>query len=224
MRIVIQCAGSKHKTAGSVRCLDGRRVVFVADPRLASAAPGTLLAHPDDGSDRPGQTWRDLVIAANRSPGTFGAGLLAAAALYSPPAYLTLQRTFGVANVFILSAGWGLVRSDFLLPDYDITFSGSAPAESRRRRHHRFADFNALTSLPPDDTVFLGGKDYLPLFDALTAGQEGRRVVFFNSVVEPAIPGCDLRRFPTTRRTNWHYDCATALATGALKVGRMAGA
>ncbi|SFK18318.1 MULTISPECIES: hypothetical protein [Falsiroseomonas] len=65
--------------------------------------------------------------------------------------------------------------------------------------------------------------DYRPLFDALTAGQDGRRIVFFNSLTEPAIFGCDLRRFPTTRRTNWHYDCAIALATGALKVDRMSG-
>ncbi len=218
MRIVIQCAGSKRAGAGSLSTLDGRRVVFVVDPSLAATAPGTLAAHPDGASDRPGQTWRDLVVAANRTPSTSGAGLLEAAALYTPPAYSILQHAFGAANVFILSAGWGLVRSNFLLPDYDITFSGSAPVESRRKRHHRFADFNGLTSLPPDDTVFLGGKDYLPLFDALTAGHARRRIVFVNSGTAPVIAGCDMRRFPTTRRTNWHYDCATAIATGALKV------
>jgi hypothetical protein len=41
-----------------------------------------------------------------------------------------LVEKFGIEKVFILSAGWGLIRADFLTPNYDITFSGSAEAFS----------------------------------------------------------------------------------------------
>jgi hypothetical protein len=35
---------------------------------------------------------------------------------------------FGLENVYVLSASWGLIRADFLTPYYDITFSSSADA------------------------------------------------------------------------------------------------
>lgn len=122
----------------------------------------------------------------------------------------------GADRLFVLSAGWGLVRSDFLLPDYDITFSGSAEPYKRRRTTQCFADFNQLLGEAGDDTIFLGGKDYLPLFLQLSAAVPGQRLVFFNSTVPPAAPGCMVQEFRTARRTNWHYSCAEALASGAL--------
>ena len=36
--------------------------------------------------------------------------------------------------------------------------------------------------------VFLGGKDYVPLFQALTAAYGGERIVFYNSRFAPASP------------------------------------
>ena len=113
-------------------------------------------------------------------------------------------------------AGGSCGRTSCYLPDYDITFSGAAELWSRRRRGQGFHDCNALAGSPPDDTVFLGGKDYLPLFLALTRDVSGRRLVLHNSTVEPSAPGCRVQRFDTPRRTNWHYDCAAALASGRL--------
>lgn len=217
MRVVIQCAGSKQPAAGSFRTADGRRVVFVAHPALAPRADETHYAHPDDLSDREGQTWRELVADENRRPGVAPSPFYPAGLLYTPAAYRTLQERVGAERLFILSAGWGLVRSDFLLPAYDITFSGSAEPYKRRQARQRFSDFNHLLDEGEADTVFLGGKDYLPLFLKLSSAVRGRRLVFFNSAVPPAAPGCMVQEFRSARRTNWHYGCAEAFASGAVE-------
>lgn len=71
-------------------------------------------------------------------------------------------------GVYILSAGWGLIRSDFLTPYYDITFSQSADPYKRRRRTDRYDDFRMIPDGVKDEILFIGGKDYLPLFCQLT--------------------------------------------------------
>jgi len=63
--------------------------------------------------------------------------------------------------------------------------------------------------------VFFGGREYVPLFAALAARAE-HKVVFYNSAVPPRAPRCSLRRFHTSRRTNWHYACARAFAAGTI--------
>jgi hypothetical protein len=71
--------------------------------------------------------------------------------------------------------------------------------------------------LPNDtenDLVFFGGKDYLPLFHSLTATNRSKKIVFFNSVHVPNIPGYLFRRFETKTKTNWHYGCAKAYLDG----------
>jgi hypothetical protein len=137
MRIVIQCAGSKR--AGTLRAADGRRVAFVADPSLAPPISGVLHAHPDhiiaeDGAAS-GQTWRDRVTAANGDGADNPLGLLPAARLHAPEAHCLLERTLRPERLFILSAGWGLVRADFLLPT--------------RLRHHLLRGRGALEPAPP---------------------------------------------------------------------------
>jgi hypothetical protein len=97
---------------------------------------------------------------------------------------------FGVEKVYILSAGWGLIRADFLTPYYDITFSQQAERWKRRRKADRYEDFRMLSDDAADDIACVGGKDYLKLFGALTetsqdqeesvlqlrSGPEGRRL------------------------------------------------
>ena len=61
-----------------------------------------------------------------------------------------------------------MIAADFLTPDYDITFSGSADAYVRRGKKDRYKDFCMLPADTVDDIVFFGGKDYLPLFAKLT--------------------------------------------------------
>ena len=132
--------------------------------------------------------------------------------------YDELVEAFGLGRVFILSAGWGLLAADFLTPRYDITFSSQAEPYKRRRMNDGYADLRMLPSRRDGTLVFLGGKDYMDLFQRLTSGFAGNRIVFYNSDRTPTVPGCSLVRFETTTRTNWHYECARALLAGEINV------
>jgi hypothetical protein len=124
-----------------------------------------------------------------------------------------------LGNLFILSAGWGLIAADFLTPYYDITFSQSAEGYKRRRKSDRYDDFRMLPHDTDEDIVFFGGKDYLPLFCSLTSAIRTTKTVFYNSAQRPQVTGCALKRFDTTTRTNWHYECANAFLDGAVSPG-----
>lgn len=219
MRVVIQCAGTK-KPGGYFRSGEGFPVKFVAHPELASELDREerVLARPDDIAGAGGRTWRQLVLQYNETSQESGnpASLWLAYKLYSNPIYARLVERFGPTKVFILSAGWGLIRADFLTPNYDVTFSGSAEAVQRRRRGDRYDDYNQLPEGGDEPTVFLGGKDYQPLFLRLTQNTKGPRCIYFNSGSTPIAPGCRLVRFETTLRTNWQYECAEQLAAGKL--------
>ena len=214
MTVVIQCAASKRPHAGSLRTADGRRVLFVADPAAAPPDPDATYARPDDTADD-GRTWREHLVAYNEA-GINPYGLLRAFELYENPAYRQLVGQLGTENVYILSAGWGLIRADFLTPLYDITFSSavkkSAPWKYRRRTD-AYRDLSQIPETSSDEVFFLGGKDYVPLFSALTAGVAGERTILYNSDTPPYAPGCNLKRFHTAARTNWHYEAARWLLT-----------
>lgn len=211
--VVIQCAAAKRPDAGRLRTQDGRPVLFVAHPAQAPPDGDCLYARPDDQSDQ-GVPWRDLVLRYNASPGNNPLALLPAYELYKNETYRRLARKFGVENTFILSAGWGLIGASFLTPDYDITFSASADAYKRRRRGEPYRDLCMLPNVRSGPIVFFGGKDYLALFARLTQSIAVPKIVFYNSAVQPSAPGCLLRRFETTARTNWHYECANAFIFG----------
>lgn len=215
MRIVIQCAGRKRDGAGSMQTSDGRPVSFVADPPRDPSPGAQYFARPDDPSED-GRTWRHRLLAYNESTNDNPLGLARAADLYKPDAYSRLEGRFGAGNLWILSAGWGLIPAAFLTPNYDITFSASADPINRRRRRDVFLDWAMIDLATPEPIVFLGGKDYLPLFARLTNGAVGQRVVFFNSSREPSHPGITFVRYETKRRTNWHYSAAVAIADGEL--------
>jgi hypothetical protein len=215
MNLVIQCAARKRSNAGHMRLRDGTPVVFVADPAHAPCAGDLVYARPDDLAED-GRTWRDGLLEYNRSPGSNALKLLPAFELYKGHAYARLTAKFGIDKLFILSAGWGLIPAAFLTPAYDITFRQSAEDYKRRGKSNTYRDLSLFPADSDEDVVFLGGKDYLPLFAALTHGANGRRVVFYNSMNPPEVPGCTLQRYETTTRTNWHYECAQALMDGRL--------
>lgn len=216
MLIVIQCAASKKPDAGYLRTTDGQRVLFVADPKKCESS-SIKLAKPDDPSDR-GFTWRQMLIEYNEGQNENPLGLLPAYHLYRNGAYEALVDRLGADNVFILSAGWGLIRTDFLTPQYDITFSGSAEPYKRRRKGDVYGDLCQLPEGNGDPVVFFGGKDYLPLFCDLSKRIEGRRVIFYNSKNMPQAPGCELIRYKTTTRTNWHYQCVNSFLAGEISI------
>ena len=129
------------------------------------------------------------------------------------------METFGTDKVFILSAGWGLIAAHFLTPNYGITFSNSArkknPYECLSKRYPLYPNFSMIPKETSSHVVFLGGKDYIPLF-CQTTMRIARRTVLYNAVVPPDAPGCVLQRYETSTRTNWHYECAQALISGTL--------
>lgn len=220
MKIIIQCAATKKPTrpGAGLRTVDNRCVRFVASPRLAQENDLVQDAHPDDHFDEH-CTWRQHLVDYNATQAvTNSLGLLPAFQLYRHRVYAGLVDRFGVENVFILSAGWGLIGAGFLTPDYDITFS-KAPNVSPQCRRTRAQPFADLCHLPDDGVpiAFLGGKDYLPLFYQLTHPLRATKKVFFNSATAPVL-GHDFHteRYPTSQKTNWHYACAQELIVGSL--------
>lgn len=209
MTVVIQCAASKRPHAGSLRTADGRKVLFVADPAAAPPDQEFTYARPDDVAED-GRTWREHLTTYNEAGGN-PLGLLRAFELYENPAYGQMVSQLGIENIYILSAGWGLIRADFLTPLYDITFSSavkkSAPWKYRRRTDV-YRDLSQIPKTSSDEVVFFGGKDYVTLFCALTDGIAATRTVFYNSDTPPRAPGCNLERFQTSTRTNWQYEGA----------------
>ena len=222
---VIQCAATKRGSAGCLRTEDGRKVVFVADPKNAPESSDRIYKRPDDLMDG-NRSYRDAVVTYDRrwrrNPQDNPCGLLAAWRLYKHPVYEGLVRRFGIPRVFILSAGWGLIPADFLTPFYDITFRYVTEAEKYKRR--RGDGFRDLMMLPTDsrNIVFLGGKDYRQLFCRLTEGTSAARIVFYRATAEDeqdiGVARCESRPFRTSTRTNWHYECAQALIEDKITV------
>ena len=213
-----------------MRQTDGQPVVFVAQPEFAPARAGVVYARPDDLAYT-GRTWREELVIYNqqqnpnvadiplgrhiggsmdadpidRSPSTEAnpLGLLPAWQLYKNKTYRLLADTFGPRNLYIFSAGWGLVRSDFMIPNYDITLSPNATGPDkykRRRNSDRYDDFAMLPADPADPVVFLGSKAYVPLFCQLTAGCSAHRIIFHNSKIPPEAPNCEIRKYDIPKK------------------------
>jgi hypothetical protein len=187
----------------------------VARPEEAPPIDGCIYARPDDPSDRPDFTWRQRLVAYNNereNPFDF----LEAHCLYSPRTYRQLTSRWGAANIFILSAGWGLVRGDFRLPHYDITFSTAAERYKRRTMRDTYDDLQQLNDDDVRPILFLGCNDYLPLLEKLTGSFSGEKVLFYRSENPPKVSGWRTLHFQTKRLTNWHYGCADELLGGTL--------
>lgn len=220
--VVIQCAATKRMNAGHLRCHDGRKVIFVANPDAAGASDGLVYARPDDSSDTAGKSWRTVLRDYNEHPGKNRHGLLPACQLYTNPIYGRLAEHLGPDRLYILSAGWGLVSARFLIPNYDITFSNAEKNKKKKlliRRHQRdcYQDFCMLPSDVAGPIVFLGGKDYHRLFLDLTADFQGERIIFYAGN-KPTGSGYTLCRYGKAF-TNWHYPCAKALMEGKTRLG-----
>jgi len=216
VKIVIQCAGSKRLDANTL-IYDGVIANFVASAKLAPATELGRFVTPDDAVGESSMTWRELLLTSQGMQ----SGLLTAGELYRPRVYRELLASYGSENVFILSAGWGLVRADFRLPKYDITFSSQAEKYKRRKISDTFMDFNQLPD-GPDPVVFFGGKHYRPLLNSLLSSQQRPKIAFFRSERSAKceiLDGWEMRPYITSKLTNWHYDAAATFATGHLQIG-----
>jgi hypothetical protein len=207
MKLVIQCAGSKRAGAATLADSSGEPVCFVAHPERYSGQG--KAHHPDGASDEAGVSWREVLQQYNSSGGN-PRGLCRAAELYAPSEYMSLVRKFGWESVFILSAGWGLIRSDWLTPVYDITFKRLPDRPwAIRKWNDRFDDWNQLRGNVGDEVIcFFGGEDYLPLFHELVRGLPGRKVIFRRNGSPLSLSGLESISYWTDRSTNWHYGCA----------------
>lgn len=194
---------------------NGRPVLFVADPSRAPLDHRFAFARPDDLSET-GETWREQLVRYNRERPDNPLGLLPASDLYARDVYRKITNYLSPDRTFILSAGWGLIAASFLTPAYDITFSASAEPYKKRKKKHRYADLSMLPTDIDEPICFLGGKDYVPLFCSLTRKSTAPRFVFYNAMQPPEAPGCDPVRYVSNTRTNWHYECATALLDGKI--------
>jgi hypothetical protein len=223
MRVVIQCAGRKHRDAGRLRSASGEEVIFVARPECCQSVPSfSRYCKPDDVVGPGRGTWRDVLKVYNQE-GQNPYNLRRAADLYKHKVYRALVDVLGWKNVFILSAGWGLIRSDFLTPDYDITFSiqGSPQSIRQKRLIQPLQDFNHLldSDLSPKETVhFFGGRAYLPLYYILTEKLPTRNIIHHKGRLPRRI-GFEYEEYHSSRNQNWHYAAAHAfLSTNQNKV------
>ncbi len=220
MKVLIQCAASKSDGAGTLRTTSGERVVFVADPgRCAPVTSSVRYARPDDTSGENGTTWRDVLKRYNERPDN-PHGLLRAGDLYAPTEnefrnlYRELADRFGWDNVFILSAGWGLIRAPFLTPDYNITFSTQARKAKPwvwRNPKGVWLDFNHLrdAQIGIDEPIHLfGGNDYRPLFYTLVTTLPGKKIVHYKGNVERR-DGFEYAEYKGSEKNRtWHYRAA----------------
>jgi hypothetical protein len=203
MIAIVQCAASKDPDAGHLLAPDGRPVWFVGRPDIAPPDHGVIYARPDDPAES-GKSWRDVLLEYIKTKPDNPQRLLPAWQLYDDAVYARLVEKLGPKNVFILSAGWGLIAAEFLTPCYDITFSNVKRKDRHKRRSKkdRYEDFCML----PDTTqevFFFGGKEYLPLVARLTSKAKATKTVFYNSKYVPRLPGYELRHFDTRTKTNW---------------------
>lgn len=213
MKIIIQCAGAKQPHANYTGFHQHGHYIenFLARPN----ADHLHCTHPDLECAN-GITWRETLAQYNQQNSANNPQYLSQAyELYRPAAYGNLVAEFGVENVYILSAGWGLIRADYLIPDYDITFSANAEPHQRRRNNDDYNDFNHLAG-NTEPLIFLGGISYQPLLFQLTQQLDCDIRLVFRAENPPALPinanaRYMKRNFQTPRRTNWHYEAANAL-------------
>jgi hypothetical protein len=225
MKVLIQCAASKNAKAGKLKTRSGEEVLFVANPEAEfcySAPKGILYANPDNQIGEETTTWRDFLIRYNEQSENPNR-LLRAADLYTPKehvfrhVYQELADTFGWENVFILSAGWGIIRSTFLIPDYNITFTSQVketkPWAWRNNKNHKhpWLDFNQLkdVQISSDEPIhFFGGKDYLTLFYHLVENLPGTKIVHYKSSTAHKNGFTYEKYLGDEKSRTWHYRAA----------------
>ena len=229
--IVLSCCASKKAESDFI--WKGKVVSFLANPDQTDPRQ----AHPDHIVPNEKRTYREYVDIYNQMPqGAHGFQLLEASALYKPEVYQKLAKDFD--HFYIFSAGWGIVRKNFRLPVYDITFSQRASADNQRKwergwnwnndKESRISDFNHIKEdvsagiIPADEEIhFAGGHDYqVPFLNLISAVPnkvnlwfKGNKIPVIDPVFEKRISACE---FNTRRRTNWHYEWSEKLLSGKL--------
>ena len=171
--------------------------------------------HPDEKLPNSTISWRDYLEEHQNDK-----NLLMAYQLYKRNEYRQLYEKFG-NSFYILSAGWGLVSSEFKLPNYDITFSNNANIGAKRSKNINnlpiYNDFNQLDINDNEDIIFIGSASYLPHFYSLTYNLPNRKLIFFfgqgNNLPQPMVNQntFEFINFPSLNNRSWHYELANLL-------------
>ena len=212
-KVVLTCASKKHPN--NQLQYNGNQIEFtwIPGPNTPNSYnPLSLIPNNNI-------TWKNHIEQINQ--GILNSNIVSSFNLYNPKSpyqniYVNLHNRF-LDRFFIASAGWGIIKNDFRLPDYDITFSGNVNNANFRVPNNGFVnDFNHL--LPDnEDIIFIGSKKYLQQFISLTESLPNRKIVFCNSlnIVLPQhnIYGGEFipLYFPFPSNYTWQYTAAQML-------------
>lgn len=207
-KVVMICSGKKNDST------------FDEHPNIKFKAVtnNTNEFHPDDFIPKSDIKWRKYLQDHQNDQ-----NLLRAYELYKRKEYRILQKKFK-KSLYILSAGWGIVNSDFKLPNYDITFSNSSDPKTKRKKSDlkTYQDFNQMILQRNEDIVFIGSVDYLPQFYNLTQHLTNRKIIFYFGKEEPKpkptinIETYQYRKFHSSDNRSWYYELANNIANGII--------
>lgn len=208
LRVVMMCSSRKNNSFFT----EFPNVTFANKPQLPNEK------FPDGLMSKSRITWREY-LETRQDDKT----LLKAYELYTRIEYSRLYNNFQ-NNLFILSAGWGLVHSEFKLPKYDITFSQPNPDRVRRNQNTSIApiyiDFKQIGN-SKTDIVFVGTPDYIPLFISLTQHLKCRKIIYWKKANTPerfALPNdsFEYRYYNSDNPRGWFYELAQDLCNNIL--------
>lgn len=223
MVVVISCSGPKK--GRYLLNQNKQKIKFVSAPNYCNnteSAKDTLFFHPDDLIED-NKSGRDIVLEMQNE----SSYLTKAYELYkerldlNDEIYVNLYNKFK-SNLYIISAGWGLIRADFKLPNYDITFKTGVSACNFRSFQALFNDFNHLKNIPIDEIiVFIGSPDYINLFYSMTKEIPNKKVIFWKLAGTPSNfkkilndKNYCFKYYKTSKRQGWYYELARKLING----------
>jgi len=223
--IVYPCSKKKHKRYFNY---SGKNIMFQSNPLKNRNLINSV--HPDEiidfGPDENLTTWRNY-IANNQSDKS----LYEAYNLYMSPCYRNAYSMFK-ENFYILSAGWGIINSNFKIPFYDITTSGEEYDTSFRdlklnRNYKEFQDFNKLDdkALLDKTIVFIIPETYnkllLDLLSKMKHPVNNAILICYNSDpntnkefndnLYDGIINLAVTSYYSRKKINWQEDCLKEL-------------
>jgi hypothetical protein len=227
--VLVCSSGKTEKDFLSRKLLyNGQSYKFVAAPNEVHQ-DGVIFQKPDDKIPGEDRTWRDLVKDQNHPD------LVPAYELYRPSMcldiYKNLYHEFG-NRFYIFSAGWGIIRADFKIPGYDITYSTDPdiPEYAKRKKDDEgWWDINHLTvdalKFETDSEVILfAGADYVfPFCDMAKSIFCPKKILYKDAkVLEDQLAFIKERNFifePSTTPLcrNWFYKAAEEFLADFIK-------
>lgn len=217
MKIVISCCDRKN---GEPFIHNGEIINFVSHVDQVVPNDG-MNFHPDDLIPNENVTWRELVNQQGLNN-----NLQPAYELYRQPIYNSLHQYYG-NELFIFSAGWGIIRADFRLPKYNITFSNNnnIPLYARRNLGDVFDDFTHLEGIEANERIVLiAGSNYVIPFCQLTENLPNEKIIIYKNQNllnnNPYLNNnnFNFQHYQTNRRTNWHYEFAQRLINNEIEI------